>query len=129
MLETLPEVDGEEEAPCGGGITLTCCGARFGIRVDDPGLLDRITAHLPPGWRPARRPGGEPVYSLERQDGGVRLTAPALPGAEPPPAAAELLGLEAALRQLESLLHFHVAVTAPRLLFVHAGVVAWKDRA
>jgi hypothetical protein len=112
------------------GLVFVCHGARLGIRSTDPGVLGRIGRHLPPGWRPAVSPVVDGLYSLVVGGDGASsrvrryhllyVNAARL---------ARTLELEVALEALESDLHFQVALTARRRLFVHAGVVAWRGRA
>jgi hypothetical protein len=112
------------------GLSFRAHGARIGIRVNDPWVLGRIPACLPPGWKASKLPMVDLLYSFWLgghgtrpgvrnyhllYDGSVRL--------------ARTLDLDEALEHLGSALHFGVAIAARRRLFVHAGVVGWRGRA
>jgi hypothetical protein len=102
--------------------TFTCHGARIGVRSDVPELGLWLTERFPPGWSETTAPvdqwfsvqmdraGGE---SLLRAGNRVvaRCTDPA-----------ELLD------ELESRMHFTVALRARERLFVHAGVIGFMGR-
>jgi hypothetical protein len=112
------------------GIAFTCHGARIGIRVHDPSVLERIPEYLPPGWKASSSPTVDSLYSL--YVGG----ASRMPNVHPynllyagSTRIARTLELDEVLETLESMLHFNVAVGARRRIFVHAGVVAWRGRA
>src|SRR5688572_23974646 len=112
------------------GIAFACHGARIGIRSTDAGVMGRLGVHLPPGWRPAASPVVDTLYSLVvGGDGGsAQVRRYHLLYAD----AARLertLEVGEALAALESDLHFRVALSARRRLFVHAGVVGWRGRA
>ena len=95
-------------------------GARIGVRVSDPGVLDAVVARLPPGCRAVRSSAAEVLYSVHSGEQhelyrGERRVASA-------PTLDRLLAV------LESELHFAVASHARPHLFVHAGAVAWRGR-
>src|SRR5947209_17695360 len=46
------------------GICLCSYGLRIGVRVNDPDVLEHVPAYLPPGWKPARSPVVDRVYSI-----------------------------------------------------------------
>jgi hypothetical protein len=112
------------------GMAFVCHGARIGIRVNDPIILERLRARLPPGWKTTRSPVVDDLYSLFTGGTGERakvrrynlvyLQSNML---------ARTMDLDKALDVLESSLHFSVAVRATAKLFVHAGVVGWRGRA
>lgn len=113
------------------GLTFESYGVRVGVRTNDPATLERLSAHLPPGWRPARTEVVERLYSLfapavETRARGVRrfnlLYGDVL-------RLARTQELSEALEAFESDLQLYVAASARRRLFVHAGVVAWRGRA
>ncbi len=105
------------------------CGLRIGVRVSEPGLLDRVLGGLPPGTKPSSSPSVERLYS-------IRAAAPARRNIRP----FNVLYLDS--EQLEKShnlddllgifrddLELYVAEYARRRLFIHAGVVAWNGRA
>jgi hypothetical protein len=98
-------------------------GARIAVRVNEPALLERLTAHLPPGSSPAPAPQVDDVYSLWVDNGGPhRLYHGSA-------TLVETFDLERVFEALESAMSFNVAVAARRGLFVHAGAVGWGARA
>lgn len=102
-------------------------GVSVGIRSNAGELLDQMASRLPPDSRetPGEAPGvwytlvGAPVA------GGPRVRYSLYEDAA-------LLGegwrLTRLLDELDSAVRLHVGVHAPDRLFVHAGVVAWRDR-
>jgi hypothetical protein len=46
------------------GLSFAAHGARIGIRVNDPTVLERIPQHLPPGWKPSSSPIVNALYSV-----------------------------------------------------------------
>ncbi len=112
------------------GIAFESYGARLGVRVNDPDVLDRVVGLLPPGWRPATSPVVEGLYSLKvaapSADPNVRHYHLLYQGVG---RIARTMDLEEALAVLESDLHTQVAARAKDRLFVHAGVVGWRGRA
>jgi hypothetical protein len=112
------------------GISFSAFGVRIGVRLSSVELLDPLIAHLPAGWRPAPSNSVDRLYSLI--GGG--------PGPRPNIRRFHLLfgnaqrlartaNVEEALEALESDLGLYCALMARRRLFVHAGVIGWKDRA
>jgi hypothetical protein len=98
-------------------------GALIAVRVNEPALLEPLTAHLPPGSTPAPSPQVDDVYSLWAAGGGPhRLYHGSA-------TLAQTSDLERVFEVLESALSFNVAVAARRGLFVHAGAVGWRGRA
>jgi hypothetical protein len=111
------------------GWTMGTCfdafGVRVGVRFNEPRLLDRLSPHLPPGWRPTASPWVDRLFSLWiDRDGArsVRLYADRRP-------SLRTASLDEALAVLESEIRQSVAVGAARTTFVHAGVVGWQGRA
>ena len=113
------------------GISFVSHGVRVGVRVNRPEALALVEDYLPPGWKPSSSRTVERLYSLILGQGDaaergarrfslfyrdlVRL--------------ARTKSVEEALALFESDLHLHVATEARRRVFVHAGVVGWKNRA
>lgn len=111
------------------GISFVSHGARIGVRVNDPDALDWLRPYLPPGWRPARSPVVDYLYSLRiggQTRPGLRHFHLLYSGVA---RLARTHDLDELSSELESALHFNVAVAATQKLFVHAGVVGWHDRA
>jgi hypothetical protein len=126
-------IDGIDNLGWPAGLTFSCYGARIGVRTNNPELMERLLDHLPPHSKLINAPQVEYLYSL--RDGGAASQ----------PANSRIRRfhliylnttrimrtqqLEKAWTHLESALHFNVAMSAPKRIFVHAGVVGWKGRA
>lgn len=112
------------------GLTFTAYGTRFGLRVNEPAMLERVRSCLPLEWEPADsaevdflysllfvrsngRPGWRPYHLL--YTGSARL--------------ARTMDLAELFERLESHLELLTAFLARGHLFVHAGVVGWQGRA
>lgn len=111
------------------GTCFVAYGVRVGIRVNRPEALDRLSAHLPPGWRPSASPVVDQLYSLfigDRPRTNIRRYHLLYSGLR---RAARTTDLDLAFEALESELRLGVASAARRRVFVHAGVVAWRERA
>lgn len=108
---------------------LTSYGVRVGVRVNRQGALARILPYLPPGWKHSRSRKVDRWYSFVIGDEGRgKRRRPNLVYAD----ADRIAGtpkLEQAVDAFESDLQLFVAETAPRRVFVHAGVVGWRGRA
>src|SRR5258705_8509671 len=112
------------------GIAFTAYGVSVGVRVSDPGVLDRVRARLPPGWKPAGKPTVRRLYSLivggpTSRPGVRRFNLLYSDGAR----LLRTHDLEETLGQLELDLELYIADRAPRRTFVHAGVVGWNGQA
>ena len=103
-------------------------GHRIGIRVSEPGALQRALACLPPGWKAAARPKVDCMYSLMvgGTRGKVRKFNLLYRGAE---RIARSHDLDSVYETLEEDLKLHVAAAAPSRVFLHAGVVGWRGEA
>ena len=102
----------------------------MGVRTDTAGLLERIPALLPPGWKPAKTAEVKRLYSVIEGGTGDR------PGVKRysmlyanTVRVSRTMSLDEVLAILESELALYVAEKAPRRIFVHAGVVGWKGKA
>ena len=112
------------------GMSFTSYGVRVGVRVNDSAILKDVIARLPPGSKPASLRIVDHLYSVI----GVNAS---------PDAKVRRLNLaywnllrvarsrkfDEVLDAFESHVQLTVAEYAPRRIFVHAGVVGWKDRA
>jgi len=112
------------------GFSFSSYGIRVGIRANDPQALERVAELLPPGSVVNESPRVERLYSIIL--GG--------PSANPNVRKFNLLYNNHAraarsrepqdvFDEFERDLSMYVAEAARRRLFVHAGVVAWKNRA
>lgn len=104
-------------------------GVRVDVRVDRTGVLDQIEPYLPPGWKPSRSRNVDRVYSvLVRGKGGSGLGRFKVVYADGDQIT-KTSKLIHAIDALESDVQLFVAETAPNRVFVHAGVVAFGDKA
>jgi hypothetical protein len=114
------------------GLAFINHGVRVGIRLSSPDqdLLERVTECFPHGWKPARSPIVERLYSVRLGEAGSSSSGRRLHRLYE--GRARLLrtpDLDAIFRALESQLQLYVAETARDRIFVHAGVVGWHGRA
>jgi hypothetical protein len=111
-------------------LCFTSYGVRVGIRVNRKGILDRILPYLPPGWKESRASNLDRLYSFVIRDETQqakrrRVHLVYADGSE----VAKTPKLDQAIDAFESSLQLFVAETAPRRVFVHAGVVSVRGRA
>ena len=111
-------------------LCFTSYGVRAGIRVNREGMLDRILPYLPPGWKESRARSVDRLYSFVIGDEvhrgkRRRLNLVYADGNR----VAGTPKLDQAIDAFESDLQLFVAETAPRRVFVHAGVVGVRGRA
>jgi hypothetical protein len=107
-------------------IHLSAFGVSIGLRSTQAGALDSLVGNLPLQRRPGLA-GVQRMYSLivaesGDHDRGHCLYANARLVVESP-------DLVYVLDRLESHLQIHLGQTAPERIFVHAGVVGWRERA
>ena len=103
---------------------------RIGIRVSEKGFVRRIKKVLPPGSELLMTTKVEHLFSLRIGGASPRskirrfhllyLDAARL---------SRSMNLEETLKALDTNIQLMVSLEAPTKLFVHAGVVAWRDRA
>jgi len=112
------------------GTSIVAYGLRVGIRANDLGVLDRLVTLLPAGWKPSSSPDVQQLYSLivggDSARPGVRQFHVLYANEA---RVARSLDLDQVLESFESDLRLFVGERAHRRLFVHAGVVGWRDRA
>jgi hypothetical protein len=112
------------------GMSFTSYGVRIGVRVNDSAILDDIIARLPPGSKPASFAVVDHLYSIigsgTKPESKVRRLNLGYWNLLRFARAREF---ESMLDAFESHVQLTVAEYAPRCVFVHAGVVGWKDRA
>ena len=109
---------------------LTSYGVRVGVRMNRQGALAQILPYLPPGWKYSRSRKVDRWYSFVIADEGQRgkRRRPNLVFADDN-RIARVPKLEQAVDAFESDLQLFVAETAPRRVFVHAGVVSLRGKA
>jgi hypothetical protein len=104
-------------------ILLESHGVWLEVEVQDPELLPEVERILPPGWRAVREFPEDGHLTIGRNgDGLYRVTVDGGVMIDGVPA-------ELAVQVLDAQLRAKIAVTAPDLIFVHAGVVAVDGRA
>src|SRR5712692_4675918 len=112
------------------GMTFISYGVRVGLRVNDAAILPGVIARLPPEWKPSPAAVVDHLYSLigggEKKDSKVRRLNLAYWNLL---RVARARNFDEVLDAFESHVQLTVAEHAPRRIFVHAGVVGWKDRA
>ncbi|HVZ78293.1 MAG TPA: hypothetical protein VG818_09965 [Gemmatimonadaceae bacterium] len=108
--------------------TFVTYGVAVGVRSNDPELLDRVPERLPPGWREASSSRVDVRYSLMRRSAGsgARVHYELREGDQK---LGEGFRLSPLLDAMDSAVRLRVGALAPERLFVHAGAVAWQDRA
>jgi len=111
------------------GISFTSFGVPIGVRVSVPELLDQVLARIPTGWKRRRSTvvdrlycfaGGAPSRRNMRSFHLLYADVQRLARVEN---SLELLEI------FESDLSSYIAQAARPWLFVHAGVIGWKERA
>jgi hypothetical protein len=114
------------------GLVCESFGVRLGLRATTADGLARLAARLPPGWRRARGPSVERLYSyvdgagVEGARRGVRRFHLLYADAARALRTREAAEVEEAF---EADAQLFVAASARGRLFVHAGVVGWRGRA
>lgn len=112
------------------GLSFISYGVRIGVRVTDAAVLGQLLDSLPPDWRLSNSPFVHLLYSLVvgRACSGstVRYFNLLYAGSV---RVVRTMAFDEILQSLESISRFHVALYAPRRVFVHAGVVGWHDKA
>src|SRR6266852_4880671 len=112
------------------GMTFISYGVRVGVRVNDAAILPDVIARLPPAWKPSPALVVDQLYPLigggAKEDSKVRRLNLAYWNLL---RIARSRKFDEVLEAFESHVQLTVAEYAPRRIFVHAGVVGWKDRA
>ena len=111
-------------------MSFNCCGLRIGIRATRPGFLGMIENRLPPGLKPTRTPVVDRMYSVviggpASRRGLHRMNLLYVNATR----LVRECELEPVVESLEVDLRRSIAHWAPRLVFIHAGVVGWRGRA
>lgn len=109
-------------------IAFEAFGARIGIRTADS-LASGLRPRLPPGARLISTEDCDTVYSVKSAPSGSGPDAAGFHLTRDGVAIRSSSSLAEISGELESDMHFHVALAARDFLFVHAGVVQWMGRA
>src|SRR5438132_5051227 len=111
------------------GISFTSFGVPIGVRVSVPELLDQVLARIPTGWKRRRSTVVVRMYCLAWGAPSRRnMRSFHLLYADVQRLARSENSLEL-LEIFESDLSSYIAQAARPWLFVHAGVIGWKERA
>src|SRR5256714_4520892 len=112
------------------GMSFSAYGVRVGVRVNEPVILRDVIARLPPGSKPASFQVVDHLYSIifgeAKTDSRVRRLSLAYWNLLRIGRSRKFADV---LDTFESHLQLTVAEHARSRVFVHAGVVGWKDRA
>ena len=111
-------------------LCFTSYGVRVGIRSNRKGSLKDILPYLPPGWKQSRSNNVNRLYSFvigDKTSRGKRKRLNLVYADQNK--VAETPKLDQAIDAFEADLQLFVADTAPRRVFVHAGVVGLRGKA
>src|SRR4030088_2057564 len=112
------------------GMSFNAYGVRVGVRVNESAILTDLIARLPPGWKPTSLGVVDHLYSIigngAKSESKVRRLNLGYWNLFRFARAREFDGL---LDAFESHVQLTVAEYAPHRVFVHAGVVGWRNRA
>src|SRR5690349_15618343 len=110
------------------GMSFNSHGVRVGIRVNDSTLVNEVISRLPPGSKQSSLQVVDHLYSVigdgAKAKSNVRLLNLAYWNII---RIARSRKFEDILDAFESHVQLTVAEHAPHRVFVHAGVVGWKD--
>jgi hypothetical protein len=128
MPRTPPAVAGRlDRVAWRAGTCVEAHGVRLGLRTNAPALPGELRRCLPPGWRPARSPVVDELFSIWiAPHAGASRASRVYVGAR---RCVRTRELRHALAVLESELRQCVAARSTERTFVHAGVVGWRGRA
>lgn len=112
------------------GIAFESYGLRIGVRTNTPDILPQLGPYFPPDWTPATDLEVDWLYSLKVGGEGAR---PGVRRFHLAYSDAALIGrsrdIEPVFHALEADIQAVVANLARERLFIHAGVVGWKNQA
>lgn len=97
-------------------------GVRLGIRTNKPELLEDLSAHFPPLWKPHSASTVDRIFSLRIGHSSYAIF-------EDDEQVLKARSLKRVLADFERRLKMYVAEMARRRVFVHAGAVGWKGQA
>ena len=103
-------------------------GARIAIRVAES-FQAELRPQLPPRARLITTEDYDTVYSVEKIPSRTSSDYPEVHLTRDDVGIGSFPSLSMACRELQSAIHFQVALAARDFLFVHAGVVQWKGQA
>jgi hypothetical protein len=103
-------------------------GVAIGVRSNDPVLLDRAASCFTPGWESTSASKMDAWYSLVRSPGAT-AQRPHYELFQEERKLDEGFRLSRLLETMDSAIRVEVGRRTPQRLFVHAGVVGWRNRA
>jgi hypothetical protein len=106
------------------GIAVICYGLSIGIQVNRQDILSQLPDYLPPGWELSPSPLVDKLYTLIVTIDGANYLLYDEAGE-----IARTTELDRMLLLLDASIRRYIGTSVEDLLFVHAGVVAWSDRA
>lgn len=115
--------------PWTAGWAFTSFDVRIGVRANHASILPRLAAQLPPGWQPASSPLVDQLYSIVVPNGRDAAHDHLHRLYLGPHEILSVGDLDVLIDRFSSDVHHQVAAHATSRLFVHAGVVGWRDRA
>jgi hypothetical protein len=110
--------------PCAAGIAFISYGLKIGIQVNHLDILIQLSDYLPPGWEHSPSPLVDKLYSLILAANGQEYLLSDEEGE-----LARTTELDRILLALDANLRIYIGTSVQDLLFVHAGVVGWRDLA
>jgi hypothetical protein len=129
MLRSIPGIGkllqgpGLAEDTAAHNLTFETYGLRVRVVADSPETLARIPPLLPPGWRRSDATAVDTTYMFTPGPGDTCLLT------QDGKTILDDWRLDVALAVFERELRLFVALEAPALIFVHAGVVAYRGHA
>ncbi len=111
------------------GISFLAYGVRVGVRTNTAKALKLIQPRLPLGWKPSSSPVVERLYSVSLDGTGARRADRLHVLYENDVEIVRTKDAEMIFNRLESSLRLYVAEMTRRRIFVHAGVVGWRNQA
>jgi hypothetical protein len=106
------------------GIAFISYGLSIGIQVNRQDIFSQLPDYLPPGWEPLSSPLVDKLYTLVLTANEADYVLFDETGE-----LARTTELDRILLALDGNIRSYIGTSVEDLLFVHAGVVAWRDRA
>jgi hypothetical protein len=112
------------------GFSFTSYGVQVGVRTNDPSVLAEVRACLPHGARLSKPAGLDLLYSFRRAEAPRRKGLRAYHLLyEESVQVARSEDFDLLLQAFRDHAEFAIPQISPRHIFVHAGVVGWRDSA
>jgi hypothetical protein len=104
-------------------VAVEAWGVPIHLTVGDPGLISAVQAVLPPGWTPADPEAASVRFSLAQAGAGaydVAMDGQTIAGP---------VRIDRAIGVLDAQIRAFMAANAREWIFVHAGAIAYQERA